>query len=147
MDIRSLLANLKSARDMLRAVGATKPASDVAAVEALITKSDDATVEQFVERSKSALAGPKPGAESADEFVARLSAAGENEAVLGDVLKRLSDRSIDKQTVAKVAAAYTGASEKSFKSKPIALAAIRTAFNDRAYLVAKRRVNEKVTPW
>lgn len=145
MDIADLGRILKRTAAVFRSGGAAAQAEALDAVQDLLSSSGDATVEQFVQTTRTALLGIK--ALAPNEIVERLNEIGTDQAEFDVIIGQLRAKDFDKSQAAAVAALYTGARESAFKSKPKALAAIRQKFDERAYLASKAKLNERVTPW
>ena len=147
MDIAELRAALKKAAAVFRGAGARAQAQSIEAVDSLIRKSGDATLEEFVERTKEALQ-VKPLAElSAAEVIELLADAGTDAAKFNLIFLQLEARSFSKDKALEIAARFTGGRKSSWSSKSKALQAIKSKFDDRVFQASKDSANSGVTPW
>ena len=147
MDISELMGVLKQATSLFKATGAKAQAQSIEAVERVIGASGDKTVEEFVEKSRAALEEAPLVSLTALEIIERLAIAGTDQAKFGLLLKRMKSRDFDKEKVLEVASRFTGARRTAWSSKSKALQAIKSKFDERAYLAAKDAANSRVTPW
>lgn len=147
MDIVELRAALRRAASLFTAAGARKQTRSIEAVDSLLEASGDKCVEEFVEKTRAALKEPPLGALSVLEIVERLAVAGVDRSKFAVLYKQMQARSFDKDKLFEVAARFTGGLKTSWSTKPKALRAIKSKFEERAYLASKDAANSRVTPW
>ena len=147
MDTTELRAVLKRAAALFRSAGAKRETKSIEAVESLIEASGDRTVEEFVEKTQAALSEPPLASLSIPEIVERLAAAGTDRSKFNALYKQIQGRDFDKEKTFNVAARFTGARSTTWKSKPKALQAIKSKFDERVYMASKDAANSRVTPW
>jgi hypothetical protein len=147
MDIMELRSALKRAASLFKATGAKTQAQSIVAVENLIGASGDKTVEEFVDKTRTALREPQLGSLTVLEVVERLVVVGTDQSKFTALYKQMQSRGFDKDKALEVAARFTGARKTTWTSKPKALQAIKSKFEERAYLASKDAANSGVTPW
>ena len=147
MDTTELRAALKRAATLFKAAGAKTHAKSIEAVEHLIDASGDRTVEEFVEETRAALSEPPLASLSVLEIVERLAGAGTDQCKFNFLYKQMQARDFDKEKTVEVAARLTGAKTTTWRSKPKALQAIKSKFEERVYMASKDAANSRVTPW
>jgi hypothetical protein len=147
MDIAELTAALKSAMRLFKASGAKPQTKAIEAVEGLIEASGDRTVEEFVERTRAALDEPLLAGLSAEAIVERIAAAGTDQRKFTTIFKQLQAKDCQNEKVFDVAARVTGARSTTWRSKPKALQAIKSKFDERVFMASKDPANSRVTPW
>lgn len=138
---------LQRAVSLFEASGAKAQAGDIKAVENLLAETGDTTVDEFVDRTMTALNAPKAAELPPAEIVAKLNEIGTDRAKFDNLFAQLKLSAFNKSKATATAALFTGARATAWKSKPQALEAIRQKFEERVYLASKAALNENVTPW
>jgi len=131
---------------LLVAAGAKRPAADLRKVRDILDEDNQQSVEAFVAETKALLSQPLLHELSAEEVAKQLRSAGTDEAKFARLFRELRSKSFTKDKVIEVAALFTGGST-TWKTKPKALDAIRTRFEDDVYQASKMSQVDKVTPW
>ena len=147
MDLKSLSQILKRAEGLFRSSGATAQAEAVGSIGAKLSELLNEPMEDLVGRAKARLLEPSLLELDPAEIAQCLVALRSDEAAFETIVGQLKRKDVSKQKVVAVAAAYTGVSKPSWSSKPAALKAMRSFFEQKAYLAAKAAMEEKVTPF
>jgi hypothetical protein len=147
MAISDLSNVLKRAADLFQATGARAQAKEISALAATLDDSGDASVAGFVEQTQEALKRPPLAELPAEKITERLCELQGNTSAFSALLKEMNAKSFDKMKTFTVAAQYTGARETAWTTKPKALKAIKSKFEDSLYLASKAAMNAKVSPW
>lgn len=147
MAMVNIRATLLRAAALFRAGGALGQARALDQVEQLLADSGDVTVDQFVDRTRAALARPRLDEMAVDLIVKRLEAIDTDRSAFSSLLSEMKQRGFSKEKTIEVAVAYTGAQATRLKSKPQALKTIENKFDERVYLASKEAMNQNVTPW
>lgn len=147
MDIKSLQSALSHAAALLRAGGGKPQAKALADVSDLLGSTGDATVGEFISKTKEALTPPPPPVVSSRDIAQRLHRAGTDKAAFEEVYAQLTPKDVVKLTVLEAAQYYIGSPKTTWKSKPQALKAIRAKFDERVFMDQRSQANAAVTPW
>jgi hypothetical protein len=146
MELTAFKALLSRIEAMFRGSDATRQADAIKQFREAVASSDARTVEQFAQRAEHALSQPDLIELPVEAIAARLVSARTDKLAFNVVYGALSAKSAPKDKVVAVAQAFTGSS-KGYASKPAALKAIKSYFDQRAYLAAKADRDARVTPW
>ena len=148
MAMKDVRDTIRRAAKLLAAAGAGRQATAVMDFDKLLEEAGDASASEFVTKSRQALDQPLLGQLSVGELVQRLRDLRGDRSGFERFLAQLkSDKAIDKAKSCEIAAAYVGAMMASWKSKAKALEAIKERYDSESFLIAKERMNVKVTPW
>ena len=147
MEIKTLQSALGHAASLLRVGGGKTQAKALDDVSTLLGATGDATVEEFVSKTKEALKPPAPVEVSSAEIAQRLHRAGTDKVAFEQVYALLTPKDVAKPKVLQVAQYYIGSPKTTWKSKPQALKAIRAKFDERVFADKRAQANAAVTPW
>jgi len=144
MNIKELKSILGRAEALFRSSGATPQASDLGKVRDMLDGDDHQSVSDFVAETKPLLEPIE--LLSPAEIAERLNKIKTDEAAFSRIFAKLETRAVTKEKAIEVASLYLGG-KPHWKSKPAALKAIRTSFEDRVYQASKMVFVDKATPW
>lgn len=148
MDTKRIQKVLTYAAGVLGAAGVARTkVGAVTEVADLLGDAPDATIEEFVARTKGELDKPEFRALPAQEIAKQLRAAEPDQSKFDGLLAEMRQKRFPKDKALEVAALYVGVPLSARTSKPKALDAIGNRFKDRKFQDSKARLNEKVTPW
>jgi hypothetical protein len=147
MDISALSELLRRAERLFKGGGAELQAKALSDTAAALDHSSAATVDDFVSDAKQRLAEPDFSELPVTEIIAKLLNLRVDQSRFTKVYNAMADKSFSKDKAIAVAIGYTGAHSAAWHTKPAALKAIKSFFDQRCYLTAKADRAEKVTPY
>lgn len=146
MNVGKLQRALAAIRELLEAAGTRAPAKDLARLEELTAGREHQELGAFLDELGADL--QSPSSESVvQKHIARLKAAGTDEAKFADALELLStDRLVKKAEADQIAFGYIGGRAK-WSSRTAALAAIEKEFVALRYNASKLKEVARARPW
>jgi hypothetical protein len=145
MKIIDFKALLERAEALFRKTGARDQAQTLAHIRGALPSSDRPVSEATTAARQVVVTGVTEDVPP-EEIADRLISANTDRERFENILAMLTAKSVTKERVIDVAAAYTGVSRPPWRSKAAAIDAITKFFEQRAYLSRKGEVSGSIRP-